>query len=105
MSSKPSFRPPVISFFLVPPMSHRNATPVHSGPTTSHGDQNTDAPVDLDQLRTRIDVSVSMARSLVASWLPPEEPGETAESSSHHQNQHTQHTASQDTTLKGRPAR
>ncbi|RKP22970.1 hypothetical protein SYNPS1DRAFT_31340 [Syncephalis pseudoplumigaleata] len=32
-----------------------------------------DAPTDLDMLRTRLEVSVGMARSLVASWLPTED--------------------------------
>ncbi|KAI8058288.1 hypothetical protein BDF22DRAFT_30657 [Syncephalis plumigaleata] len=45
-----------------------------TAPTTSHKDAASNgAPVDLDMLRTRLEVSVGMTRTLVASWLPPED--------------------------------
>ncbi|RKP06318.1 hypothetical protein THASP1DRAFT_22326 [Thamnocephalis sphaerospora] len=57
-------------------------TSSHAGtgqaPTAAAGSQagsGTDGPVDLDMLRTRLEVSIGMARSLVASWLPEEEEG------------------------------
>ncbi|RUP49406.1 hypothetical protein BC936DRAFT_142597 [Jimgerdemannia flammicorona] len=37
---------------------------------------------DLETLKTQLDVSVGIARSLVASWLPPPKPGEEDEGAS-----------------------
>ncbi|KAI9595198.1 hypothetical protein BDF19DRAFT_465715 [Syncephalis fuscata] len=41
--------------------------------TTLKDDSSSEAPVDLDMLRTRLEVSVGMTRTLVSSWLPPDD--------------------------------